>query len=266
MPELPDLHVFSENLKKRILSRNIASVTIFNPGRISAPDLFREKLTGTSIRDIVRDGKELLFPLANGCCFSVHLMLSGRFFICSQKDTGTVSAKIAALCFEGAADNPSGAFVIADFQGLCRVTLNPKPSKAPDAMSDTFTFAYFKNELKRNALKNIKAVLIDQNVVRGIGNAYVDEILWKAGISPESVSGKIPEEKARELHGAVPLVLNEAILAIRKISPDIISGEERSFLGVHNPGRKYTDAGDKIIVKTVASKKTYFTDKQKLYI
>ena len=260
MPELPDLYVFSENLKKRILNKNIISVTIHNPRKIDAPGLFSEKLTGTTIQDIVRDGKELFFLLANENCFSVHLMLSGKFFICDKDAAEKINSKIFSLLF-----NDSQIFAVADFQQLCRVSLNPKASKAPDVLADAFTFEYFLSGLKRNAWKNIKAVLIDQNFVRGIGNAYVDEILWKADISPESVSGKIPEEKTRELYEAIPFIMKDAIQNIQKISPDIISGEERSFLSVHNPRKKYTDSGDKITVKTVAAKKTYFTDKQKLY-
>jgi formamidopyrimidine-DNA glycosylase len=170
---------------------------------------------------------------------------------------------MTALCFEGA--EQALTLVIADFQGLCRVTLNAKVPAVPDALSDAFTFEYFCGILKRNAGNNIKAVLIDQRLVRGIGNAYVDEILWKAGISPESVAGKIPEEKAEDLHEAIPFILKDAIQNIQKISPDIINGEERSFLKVHNRNKKFTDEGDKIIVKTVAAKTTYFTDKQKLY-
>ena len=261
MPELPDLHVFSENLKKRILDKNIDSVTVYNRRKIDTPDLFCKTLTGTSIRDIVRGGKELFFCLSNDNRFSVHLMLNGKFSICSRDEEGKINGKIMALCFEDAR-----SLVIADYQGLCKVTLNPGTPKAPDAMSDTFTFEYFKGTIKRNPWKNIKALLIDQNVVRGIGNAYVDEILWKADISPESVAGKIPEEKTKDLYEAISFVLNDAIHSIQKISPDIISEEERSFLGVHNPHRKVTDTGDKIIVKTVASKTTYFTEKQKLYI
>jgi len=261
VPELPDLCVYSENLKKRILNKNITSVTIDNPYKTSSPDLFREKLIGTSIQDIVRDGKELRFLLANNNSFNVHLMLSGKFFICTQDEAAKIGSKIIVLLF----DNDE-AFVTADYQGLCKVTLNQKAAKAPDALSDTFTFEYFQGIVKRNAYKNVKAVLIDQNVVRGIGNAYVDEILWKAGISPESVLGHIPEEKLRELFQAIPFILNEAIQMIQKTAPDIISGEERSFLKVHNPRKQCTDEGDKIIKKTVATKITYFTDKQKVYI
>ena len=270
MPELPDLQVFSENLKKRILNKNISLVTVYNSRKIDTPELFCEKLTRTNIQDIIRDGKELFFQLANGNCFSVHLMLSGKFFITNQNDAENIKSKITSLSFDDDdAATPNGgaqAFVIADYQGLCKVSLNPKAPKAPDALSETFTFAYFSNTLRKNAAKNIKAVLIDQYVVRGIGNAYIDEILWKADISPESVTGKIPEQKTKDLYEAIPFIFNDAIYNIQKISPDIISGEERSFLRVHNPRKKFTDEGDKIIVKTVATKTTYFTEKQKLYV
>jgi len=261
MPELPDLCVYSENLKKRILDKKIVSVTIGNPYKVNSPGEFREKLTGTSIQDIVREGKELRFLLANNNSFNVHLMLSGKFTVCTHGEVEKIGSKIITLFLED-----TQAFVTADYQGLCKVTLNAKTAKAPDALSDTITFEYFRGIAKKNAYKNVKAVLIDQNVVRGIGNAYVDEILWKADISPESVLGKIPEEKLNDLFQAIPLVLNEAIQTIQKTAPDIISGEERGFLKVHNPQKRFTDEGDKIIKKTVAAKITYFTEKQKLYI
>jgi len=261
MPELPDLHVFAENLKKRILNKSISSVTVYNTRKIATPDYYRKKMVGTSICDIIRDGKELFFMLANDNCFSVHLMLSGQFFIGNQDEAEKIKSKILGLEFAA-----SRIFVVSDIQNLCRVSWNPKHSGTPDAMSEKFTLEYFSNGIKRNEWRNIKALLIDQSFVRGIGNAYVDEILWKADISPESVSGKIPEEKVKELYEAIPLVLNDAIQNIQRLSPDIISGEERSFLQVHNRNKKITDEGDKITVKTIASKTTYFTEKQKLFI
>jgi len=260
MLELPDLYVFAENLKKRILNKTISTVTVYNTRKIATPDYYRQKMTGTSICDIVRDGKELFFRLANNNCFSVHLMLSGQFFIGNRDEVEKVKGKLLGLEFENGEN-----LVVADLQNLCRVSWNPKISGTPDAMSVKFTLAYFSGGLKKNEWSNIKALLIDQHFVRGIGNAYADEILWKAGISPESVAGKIPEEKVKELHESIPLVLNDAIQNIQRISPDSIGGEERSFLRVHNRNREFTDEGDKIIVKTIASKTTYFTEKQKKY-
>ena len=266
MPELPDLHVFSMNLKKRILNKTISSVEVFNKRIINTPKLFSDTLTGTSVQDIVRDGKELSFLLANNNCFNVHLMLKGNFYITGRDDAAKIPSKITALFFDEAPSPDESVFVIADEKGLCRITLNPKTPQSPDALSQAFTPEYFSNALRKNARKNIKAVLTDQSVVRGIGNAYADEILWKAGISPESAAGKIPEEKTGELYQAIPFIFDDAIRNIQKISPDIINGEERSFLRVHNPNKKYTDEGSKIIVKTVASKMTYFTGEQKLFI
>ncbi|MDR0443929.1 MAG: hypothetical protein LBH44_11025 [Treponema sp.] len=260
MPELPDLHIFSHNLKKKILNKNITSVTVFDTRKIDTPNIFSEKLTGTNIRDIVREGKELHFLMANNNSFGVHLMLNGKLSIASKDEAGKINSKILGVCFED-----TESLIVSDFQGLCKVTLNPKPSGVPDALSDTFTFEYFSGQIKKKARENIKAFLINQQIVRGIGNAYVDEILWKADISPESAAGKIPEEKLKDLYEAIPFIMNDAIQNIERISPDIISGEERSFLKVHNPRKKCTDEGDKIIVKTVATKKTYFTEKQQLF-
>ena len=262
MPELPDLYIFAENLKKRILNKTISSVTVYNTRKIATPDYYRQKMTGTSIQDIVRDGKELFFMLANDNCFSVHLMLSGQFFTGNQDEAGKIKSKILGIGFEDDAQ----VFVVSDYQNLCRVSWNPKRSGVPDAMSKKFTFDYFVNGIKKSQYKNIKALLIDQSFVRGIGNAYADEILWKADISPESVSGKIPEEKLKDLYEAIPCVLNDAIQNIKRLSPDIISGENRSFLAVHVKGREFTSEGDKILVKTVAEKTTYFTDRQKKYV
>ena len=266
MPELPDLHIFSENLNKRLPDRIISSVTVYNTRKIATPDYYRKNMEGSSISGIVRDGKELFFNLANGNCFAVHLMLHGGFFIGGWEEAEKVKGKILGLGFETETPDNTEFFLIADVQNLCRVSWNPKPGRVPDAMSEKFTLKYFLSGIKRNELRNIKTLLVDQSLVRGIGNAYADEILWKAGISPESFSGKIPEVKLKELYEAIPAVFNDAIQNIRKISPDIISGEERSFMRVHIKDREYNDEGEKIIIKTIGEKSTYFTAKQIKYM
>ena len=260
MPELPELSVISQNLKKRILNKKIESVVIGNPYKIQTPEAFKKTLTETSISDIIREGKELHFLLANNSSFGVHLMLNGNYTVCGKDEVEDIKSKVIALIFED-----KEAFAVADVQRLCRVTLNPKIAKTPDALSDKFTIDYFLSVAKKSLYRNIKSVLTDQSVVRGIGNAYADEILYKADISPESIMGKIPEEKIKELYEAIPSVLNWAIENIMKISPDLISGEERSFLKVHNSSKKITDDGEKIIKKTVDKKSAYFTERQKRY-
>jgi formamidopyrimidine-DNA glycosylase len=111
----------------------------------------------------------------------------------------------------------------------------------------------------------IKALLIDQKIVRGIGNAYADEILWQARISPRSVAGKLPGEAVEALAAAIRSVLTDAIQQLQKDHPDMIAGEFREFLAVHNPARNESPGGRPIRVETVSSKTTYFTDEQRLY-
>ena len=261
MPELPDLQVFSKNLMKRTAHRKIVSADVFNVSRLNVDgETVRTKLLGMEITDIVRDGKELYFQLENSVVFSVHLMLSGRFQICAPGEVSGIPYKILSIGFD------EEALVLSDFQGMCKVTFNPAAANAPDALGEAFTMAYLQNAVRRNQRKNIKAFLIDQSIVRGIGNAYADEILWKANISPKSTAGKIPEDRLAALYTAISDVLEDAIANIERISPDIISGEERSFLRVHNSRKKYTDEGDRILVEKIVGKTTYYTERQQLFL
>ena len=261
MPELPDLQNFSKNLKKRISNKRITVVEVFNETKMNADiNTINSILLEQKIVDIVRDGKELYFQVDNDNVFSIHLMLNGRFDICSITDTSSIKYKIISIGFED-----EQALVVSDFQGLCKITFNPTVKNVPDALSNDFTLDYFLDAVNKNKRKNVKAFLINQDIIKGIGNAYADEILWEANISPESTVGKIPEENLKELFHAIIFVLKNAIDSIEKISPDIISGEERSFLKVHNSKKLQTDDGDEILIKKIASKTTYYTAKQKLF-
>lgn len=261
MPELPDLQVFSKNLKKQISNKKIVSVEVFNKAKLNIDtNVVESKLLETKIVDIVREGKELYFQLDNNDVFSVHLMLNGKFDICSSDEIPDIKYKILSMSFED-----EQALVVSDFQGLCKITFNPARTDVPDALGESFTFEYLLKAVNNNRRKNAKAFLINQDIIKGIGNAYADEILWKANISPESTIGKIPEEKLEVLYDAISYILKDAIINIEKIAPDIISGEERSFLKVHNSKKKQTDEGEEILIKKIASKTTYYTEKQQLF-
>lgn len=93
----------------------------------------------------------------------------------------------------------------------------------------------------------IKTVLTDGKIVQGIGNAYVDEILYAAKLSPCSIIAKIPEEKITMLTKAIKLVLREAQAHILKNFPDTITEKERDFFKVHRPKRKNTPNGKTIL-------------------
>lgn len=261
MPELPDLQVFSGNLKKLYLNKPIVSAVVHNAIKLNVPMVaFADGVVGGHMTDIIRVGKELFFHLSNGNVFSVHLMLNGEFTAIAAEKIDSVPYKIVSFVFDD-----HSALCISDYQGAAKVTLNPTMTTTPDALSPQFDADYFAGVTKRYSRMNVKSFLIDQKIVKGIGNAYADEILWKANISPECVVGKIPEEAQQELYAAIGYMLGDAIENILRLSPDRISGEERSFLRVHNSKRKISEDGEPILVKDIATKRTYYTKKQRLF-
>jgi len=257
MPELPDLTVYSENLTKRLKNKKVKSVEYYGANRLNvAPEELKQLLCESNVLEINRLGKEIEFVFSNGTRLLIHLMLTGEFVI--TKSIQNIQNKIFSLTFDD-----GDILVIKDPKGIAKINFNPVPINVPDALD--VTSDYLKRMIREKPRMNIKVFLIDPKIVRGIGNAYADEILWRAKISPRSVVGKIPENVINDLLAATKTVLLEAIEQIKKINPQIISGEVRDFLAVHNSKRKVSPTGHPIIREEIASKPTYYTDEQILY-
>lgn len=258
MPELPDLEVFSKNLNKLLSGKTIKEITVQKNSKlnVSAQEL-KSILEGQNITEVFRSGKELFFRFSKGDILSMHLMLRGKLYF----SDGTKPEKyvIISLTF-----NDGTEITLTDFQEQATPTLNPSPKEAPDALSADVDFSFF-NERLQKSRSSVKNFLLDQHIIRGIGNAYADEILWQAGIAPMSVCNKIPEKKVKDLAKAVKDVLKEAEKQIIKTHPDIISGEIRDFLKIHNPAKKHSPNGAPVKVTTSGSRKTYYTDEQELF-
>jgi formamidopyrimidine-DNA glycosylase len=133
----------------------------------------------------------------------------------------------------------------------------------PDALDKSVTLSFWKEALQTKAI--IKNVLLDQQVIRGIGNAYADEILWAAEISPFSISNKIPLPATRKLNSAVKKVLKNAMKQVKKTAPGIIGGEVRGFLSIHNAKKTESPTGKKIMHSVAGGRKTYYTGEQELF-
>lgn len=255
MPELPDLAVFSENLQARLQGKTVHSVECHKAIRLS-PEELRNALCNTSIASVRRAGKETAFVFSNQAILLVHLMLEGEFSITS--DPGAVSFRMLTLGLGGQ------SLVVSDPKGRATIKLNPSPSPVPDALEVDGT--YLRSKISARRKKGVKAFLIDQSILRGIGNAYVDEILWHARIAPKSIVGKIPDHVIDNLMVSIRSVLTDAIEQIKKRSPETFSEEVRDFLCVHNPKRSESPTGHQIMTERVASRITYFTEEQVLYV
>ncbi|KJS31840.1 MAG: hypothetical protein VR64_09905 [Desulfatitalea sp. BRH_c12] len=258
MPELPDLEVYRKNLTKKVVGKKVDAVLVYNPRKLTlSGEADIDVLASDTIAAIERNGKELFFRFGKGHHIGVHLMLNGFFSI--GTDIAQVPYKLFAL------EMHPFYLVISDPKGLANVSLDKPLPSVPDALSDQFSLDYLKAVLRKKRSKNIKAILIDQAIVRGIGNAYADEILWAAKISPESQAGKIPEQAVAHLFQTIESVLKRSISEIIAIAPDAISGEVRDFMRVHHKNKKTCPNGLPIQHKKIASKTTYFTAEQVVY-
>ncbi|QXV65160.1 Fpg/Nei family DNA glycosylase [Mucilaginibacter sp. 21P] len=256
MPELPDLEVFSHNLQKKLKGKILKQITMHTAKLNVSKQELQDALAGKKLTSVYREGKELYFEFDKQTILAMHLMLHGKLFFFTGKSDQKYS--IAELLFED-----GDGLVLTDFQKAANLTLNPEEKQAPDALSKEANADYLKNILAKKKT-NIKTVLLDQKIIRGIGNAYADEILWDAGISPFSVANKIPDDKIKALIKSVHSVLTDAQKQIIKHDPDIIAGEVRDFMLIHNSKKKASPKGAEIKIDA-GSRKTYYTDEQQLF-
>lgn len=258
MPELPDLAVFAENLHACLQGRKVFSVECAAVRLNTSPERIRDALSDTSIASVRRDGKEIVLTFSNQATLFVHLMLKGKFFM--TPNPSAVGSRALTL---GLGDD---SLVVSDPGPKAHVALklNPPPSSVPDALE--VDGAYLRRKISEKPRLRVKAFLIDPTILRGIGNAYADEILWQARIAPQSAVGKIPDRAIGELLASIRSVLTDAIEEIKKRRPKIIAGEVRDFLRVHNPNWSESPTGHRIMTEKVASKRTYFTEEQVLYV
>lgn len=259
MPELPDLQVFSHNLTKQLAGKTVKKINVLNGTRLNVPKAkLKKELEGQKLVKVDREGKELRFVFKNKTVLGMHLMLRGKLFWFEDKNPHRHT--LLEIIFTG--KGKELGLALTDFQRKASITLDPLASDAPDALAREVTPSFWKVQLQSRA--TIKNLLLDQHVIRGIGNAYADEILWDAGISPFSVSNKLPPAKVKALASSVKRVLAKAEKQIHKADPGIIGGEIRDFLLIHNSKKKKSPSGA-TIKKTEGARKTYYTAEQELF-
>jgi formamidopyrimidine-DNA glycosylase len=256
MPEIPDLNIFRKNLAKQLVGKTLSKISVIITRRLKEPEsAFKEALEGQTLMAVERVGKELHFKFKNERTLGLHLMLYGamHWFEVNNENKFT----IAEMLF-----TDGTGLAITDWQKAVILTLDPEPETAPDAMD--MPAGYLETALIKNS-RPIKTVLTDGKTVIGIGNAYVDEILYEAKISPFSTANKIPKERVEALTRAIETVLTNAEDHIFKNFPDTITEKERDFLQVHRPKQTLTLAGEDILKAEINKRKTYYTESQELF-
>lgn len=258
MPELPDLEVFAANLEKRFKHKTLVRLEVTVANKLNVPEKeLMETLEGHQLTAVKREGKTIQLHFGAERVLGLHLMLHGELKLIRTDE----KLKYAIISFYFKSGE---GFALSDFQKAATPTLNPGVSDVPDALSKKMSVAYLEEVLAKKKAP-IKTVLMDQHIIRGIGNTYADEILWEARISPFSVSKAIPKAKVKELHQVIGKLLLKEIEQIGKMLPDELGGEIKNFLKIHRAGIKESPTGKKILIGEIGGRKSYYTDEQELY-
>ena len=209
MPELPDITVYIEALERRILGRRLDGVRVQSPFLVRTFDPPMDSACGKAIREIRRVGKRIALGLDDDLWLVLHLMIAGRLH---WKPAGLkISAKNALAAF----DFPDGSVLLTEAGTKRRAALfllrGEGALKALDPGGleiHTAGFDEFLAVLRRRN-HTLKRALTDPHLFSGVGNAYSDEILHRARLSPLSLSQKLKEEEAERLFNATREVLAE---------------------------------------------------------
>lgn len=257
MPELPDIEVFSRNLRRLYSGRKLMRCKVVQGQKLKDSQRQLSKaLEGKKIIDIYRSGKEMRFVFTGGTVMGLHLMLTGDLRKFEKKNEW--KSTIIEFYF----DDGTG-LALTDRMKNAHVKLDPVDKEGIDALDKGLNYKKLKGILNRKT--NIKNVLLDQDSIRGIGNGYSDEILWETRISPFSVAAAIPDEKIRELALNIKKVLKNAVSKIARKYPDLIQGEVRDFMQIHTKQKDKSPTGAPIRIAERGMLKTYYTDEQQLY-
>ncbi|MDZ4246802.1 MAG: bifunctional DNA-formamidopyrimidine glycosylase/DNA-(apurinic or apyrimidinic site) lyase [Dehalococcoidia bacterium] len=212
MPELPEVETIKNDLLPLISGQIIKAVEIYWPGtlRNASVETFSGEVVGRTITCSKRRGKYLIFPMDNGKSIAVHLKMSGSLIFIKKGESLPASHVRAMFVFD---DGSRLAFRdIRKFGGIWLLEKNSGflDKLGPEPLENNFTPQIFQNILKGRDIP-IKALLLDQVAIAGIGNMYADEALFEAGIKPGEKAGGLREDEAGKLYSAILNVLKKGI-------------------------------------------------------
>lgn len=227
MPELPEVETVRKGLEPYMMGHKIISAEIRRPDlRWPFPDNMAVRLTGKRILRLWRRSKYILCDLESGETLLIHLGMSGRMTISNPGDMKNTPGH-----FHFAHPAPeTHDHVIFDMENDVRIIFND-PRRfgvmdlcatdqieshkllvvlGPEPLSNRFDEPYLISQLKDKNTP-IKSALLDQRIVAGLGNIYVCEALWRAGLSPLRKAGRISAQRVAHLVPAIRDVLNAAL-------------------------------------------------------
>ena len=214
MPELPEVETTARGLRVLIVRRAIVGVEVGWARTLGglAPESFAELMIGRTITDVGRRGKFVVMGLDDGAAVTIHRRMTGNLLVVPP---GVEPSPHTRLAFR-LDDDRELRFV--DIRKFGRVLYFPSAEaleehlrlkSGPEPLDDLTPGRL--EALLHGRRGRLKALLLDQRFLAGIGNLYADEILWRAELHPERVADSLAAEEIERLAEAIPAVLQDAI-------------------------------------------------------
>ena len=219
MPELPEVETIRRDLTRHILNKKIKSIEIFDSRVLrQTPQEFTRRLKGRSIAAVIRRGKALVLKLSSGEHLVVQVMMTGQLVCDDRRESPVRGDKPRVKHTRVVFKFSDGTELLYNDQrvfGQMRVVKDPQEIKyfqiiGPEPFERVFSEEYIRGRFK-NSKRPIKNTLLDHTFVAGIGNIYACEILFRCGISPKRLAGRIKKQEIPRLREKIVDVLSEAI-------------------------------------------------------
>lgn len=269
MPELPEVRTVATELKKRIINLTIIQATNFTPKLIwrNHEDWFLKNVVGQKVEDVLNYGKYLIFDLQDFKMIS-HLRMEGKWSV-SEKNVYVYNKNHLRIEFELSNHQylryyDSRKFGTLEMWAKNEYLLASGMNKlGPEPLNGEPSFAYLKNLALKKSIK-VKPFLLDQTVLCGIGNIYVNEILFAAKVAPDRKTNSLTDNELSEIIKQSSKILARAIelkgSSIHSYkSGDNVEGQYQNELKVHLKENQPCHICKKPIIKRqIGGRGTYF--------
>ncbi|UQS82646.1 bifunctional DNA-formamidopyrimidine glycosylase/DNA-(apurinic or apyrimidinic site) lyase [Bombilactobacillus folatiphilus] len=216
MPELPEVETVRRELNQMIKGQTITAIDVRYPKIVVNPIAqFKQLLIGQELVDVGRRAKYLLFHFGDDLTMISHLRMEGKYQV---RDNLQDFDKHVHVIFTLSDGRYLG---YRDVRKFGRMEVVPRTAElttkgiaklGPEPLTPAYTYETLADGLQRKK-KNIKTVLLDQQVVSGLGNIYVDEVLWQAQINPEEPANNLTTAQLTALYSAINDTIQAAIAA-----------------------------------------------------
>ncbi len=211
MPELPDITIYVETIGSRVIGRPLTAYAILSPFVLRTVEPPLDALVGRTVADVTRLGKRIVFAFDGELFLVIHLMIAGGFRWFDAGARTKIPARIGLAVLEF----PSGSLVLTEAGSKRRVSIHVLRGRDALAAFDrgglevlSATLDQFAERLAREN-HTVKRSLTDPRLFSGIGNAYSDELLHRARLSPLKLTSRLTTDEVRRLFDATREMLVE---------------------------------------------------------